>query len=829
MKDARFEFAKEGLHYGIRDRSNGAMVCRKPLPWEPHSTVDWGVITRLKDSKTGYPLLVAAGLDHYGTLEAGEFLTRPALLERALRQAPAGWRDRNLQILFRVEVVRDSVGVPTVTADVRLVILRQIDDMAGRVSRSGLQLSSGQSSRVPIRSIFAHQESCHHRRRPEPARAAAADADRPRRPGEVRPLHPGRAGPRGQRRRDLRRRLARRRGPLCAGAAGTLRGRLRFVAQPQPLGYGTRRLVRARFHRRRPLPAPGRRSLYVSPRGRSRRAQRLVELAEAEQCSVSAVQPTRESLLPHFGTVGGRRVPGRQGLYRVETVIEKPTPTEAEQRLMVPGMRAGYYLCFFGMHVLTPAVMELPGHAGARHAFPPRSAELARHEQYLALEERGPPLRYRRALRSAASPNWRWRSTGSDRAEVLAQMLELLADREMAPPREERPVSRLTGVITADDPEVRDRSLDSFCAASRRSMNCWPSAQALDRFRRTSDNLYERVRALFFLYAIHRFHIPLPAPAPHAPALIPFAGYTQSAEAALRGGHRHLPRRAGRGRPERRHLQRAGRRPTAPGLPDPGGPGAPQRALGARQPVDVPHRPSRRLSAAHPPRAAAAQRRRRLFPILREATPGPHGPDPQRLERHLLPRAWIFPKARACSISRSICAVRGAGPAQPEAAGGGLLPRDRRAGAAAHQRRSAGATAEITSIAEVFDFARDYLGLLKAAVIASGIVPPGMEGAAAAAVRPAGAADRPARATASKSSARSTTFPKGSRLAVSTNLLACLIAVCMRATGQIHALTGGLEEARPAAGGGARDSGRVARRLAAAAGRIPAASGPASS
>src|SRR5207253_9886194 len=37
-------------------------------------------------------------------------------------------------------------------------------------------------------------------------------------------------------------------------------------------------------------------------------------------------------------------------------------------------------------------------------------------------------------------------------------------------------------------------------------------------------------------------------------------------------------------------------------------------------------------------------------------------------------------------------------------------------------------------------------------------------------------------------------IPKGSRLAVSTNLLACLIAVCMRATRQIRGLTGGLEE-----------------------------------
>ncbi len=37
-------------------------------------------------------------------------------------------------------------------------------------------------------------------------------------------------------------------------------------------------------------------------------------------------------------------------------------------------------------------------------------------------------------------------------------------------------------------------------------------------------------------------------------------------------------------------------------------------------------------------------------------------------------------------------------------------------------------------------------------------------------------------------------IPKGSRLAVSTSLLSCLIAVCMRATRQIHALTGELQE-----------------------------------
>jgi len=102
-------------------------------------------------------------------------------------------------------------------------------------------------------------------------------------------------------------------------------------------------------------------------------------------------------------------------------------------------------------------------------------------------------------------------------------------------------------------------------------------------------------------------------------------------------------------------------------------------------------------------------------------------------------------------------------------------------------------SAEISSIAEVFDFARDYLGLLKAAVIASGIVPPGMEGA----TQPL--ADLLTRLTGRPGLgleivSKVNDIPRGSRLAVSTSLLASLISVCMRATNQIHALTGCLEE-----------------------------------
>ena len=83
-------------------------------------------------------------------------------------------------------------------------------------------------------------------------------------------------------------------------------------------------------------------------------------------------------------------------------------------------------------------------------------------------------------------------------------------------------MSLLTDVITAKG-EERDQSLDALCR-DLTLVELLDECQALDRFRRSSDNLYERVRALFFLYAIHRFHVPLRAEA-HAPAHIPFAGY----------------------------------------------------------------------------------------------------------------------------------------------------------------------------------------------------------------------------------------------------------------------------------------------------------------
>ncbi len=377
-------------------------------------------------------------------------------------------------------------------------------------------------------------------------------------------------------------------------------------------------------------------------------------------------------------------------------------------------------------------------------------------------------------------------------------------------------MSRLVEIITADAPEIRDRALDSVCRELSLP-DLLAECQALDQFRRTSHNLYERVRALFFLYAIHRFHIPLHDRAA-APAVIPYLGYTNllkrryqeaidvflaaqetagpgaAVSSALAAAYRGLGFQTLAG--QVRHSVRSVR--------------GNQWMFRIGHPADYPLRLRPELL-----RAEAG-----LFPALRESTP---------VRMDLTHSGWSdifflgmdFPEgARVINISVDL-AVRGAGAVEPKPPVEAYLrvidqPVLRLVSVDLQ------ASAEIASIDEIFDFARDYLSLLKAAVIASGLAPPGMEGAS----QPL--AEILERLTGTRGLgieivSKVNGIPKGSRLAVSTTLLASLIAVFMRATGQISSLEGSLteEERRLVAarailgewlggsGGGWQDSGGV--------------------
>jgi UTP--glucose-1-phosphate uridylyltransferase len=145
---------------------------------------------------------------------------------------------------------------------------------------------------------------------------------------------------------------------LYAEAVSDHRSRICFITQHEPSGYAGAIWCAKDFLGTEAFLHLVGDHVYISPAGKSWASQ-LVDIATAEECAVSAVQPTHERLISRFGVVSGMRAAGHQSLYKVETVIEKPTPTEAEQRLIVPGLRAGYYLAFFGMHVFTPTVLDI--------------------------------------------------------------------------------------------------------------------------------------------------------------------------------------------------------------------------------------------------------------------------------------------------------------------------------------------------------------------------------------------------------------------------------------------------------------------------------------
>lgn len=206
---------------------------------------------------------------------------------------------------------------------------------------------------------------------------------------------------------------------------------VRLIRQDHPRGYGHALWCARAFVGGEPFLHMVSDHLYLSATDQ-RCARQLVEVAAAENCTVSAVQATRESFLTQYGAVGGQRVPHRRQLYQVENVLEKPTPTEAEQRLIVPGLRAGHYLCFFGMHVFTPAVLDLLDEdvrqAGDQSTvqLSPALARLAGRERYLALEVAG--SRYNLGVKyGLLHAQLALALNGADRDDVLTQLLELAA------------------------------------------------------------------------------------------------------------------------------------------------------------------------------------------------------------------------------------------------------------------------------------------------------------------------------------------------------------------------------------------------------------------
>ena len=208
--------------------------------------------------------------------------------------------------------------------------------------------------------------------------------------------------------------------------------RLCFAVQEEPLGYGHAVHCARDFVGNESFLLLLDDHLYISALKNKRCAQQVISLAEQEDSAVSAVHATREHLVGHYGTVSGKRVPDLPGVYLMERIIEKPSLSLAETLLQTPGLRAAYYLCFFGMHVLPHRIFDILGDAvkqarGGEVQLTPALQELANREKCLAIEVAGSRYDISAKL-GLMQTQIALGMAGNDRDAVLRAIIEQLAE-----------------------------------------------------------------------------------------------------------------------------------------------------------------------------------------------------------------------------------------------------------------------------------------------------------------------------------------------------------------------------------------------------------------
>lgn len=119
--ELRFVFERRtanGVAYNcIIDRRNPATPLWKVAqPISPTMNEDFAIVTRVFDPTTERTVISAAGIENYGTLAAGEFVTQADYIGAALAANPPQWRQQNVQFVLGTKVIDGTPGPPRVLA-----------------------------------------------------------------------------------------------------------------------------------------------------------------------------------------------------------------------------------------------------------------------------------------------------------------------------------------------------------------------------------------------------------------------------------------------------------------------------------------------------------------------------------------------------------------------------------------------------------------------------------------------------------------------------------------------------------------------------------------
>ena len=206
---------------------------------------------------------------------------------------------------------------------------------------------------------------------------------------------------------------------------------------------------------------------------------------------------------------------------------------------------------------------------------------------------------------------------GRDRDEALSVIAGLLAEHSRTIGHQG--MNPLFETIKADEPALRDRSFR--CIVEALGPAELPRAcDELEAFRRSTDNLYHRVRATLFLYAVHRFAEP-GAGVP-ATGLIPPQGAADLLERRFEQAMQCFLAEATADRAQPAPAQRARRGLPSPRVPD----ACSTRCAAACAPAAATSgcsawaTPTTTLCGSRP-KCSSRSEGTLLYPILAEATP----------------------------------------------------------------------------------------------------------------------------------------------------------------------------------------------------------------
>jgi hypothetical protein len=116
-KEQRFFIDAEGRPRMVTDNGKPTSWALPNLPADRRTGEDYAIVTRVFHPDTQAMLVEVAGITQYGTEAAADLITTPAFLAEALRDAPKGWQNKNLQLVLHVKVIAGTPVSPKVVAN----------------------------------------------------------------------------------------------------------------------------------------------------------------------------------------------------------------------------------------------------------------------------------------------------------------------------------------------------------------------------------------------------------------------------------------------------------------------------------------------------------------------------------------------------------------------------------------------------------------------------------------------------------------------------------------------------------------------------------------